>query len=369
MNDENNLWKAVAKRDAAMDGQFVYGVLTTKIFCRPGCASRTPLRKNVRFYRTASEAVADGLRACLRCHPEEDHKDSAGRFQTATQIQTDALRELFTRVCTYIRQNLEDRKTLKLDALSAHFGLSSFHFQRSFKAVVGVTPKQYAEGIRMQTLKEKLREGGPVTDAIYDAGFGASSRVYSALDTRLGMTPKQYRAGGKSVEISYAMAETPLGLVMIGATDRGLCFLEFGATKEELLESLEQEYPTATRVAMAKPYSEEFVRWMQALAGYIEGERVPGKMSLALHGTAFQLKVWQYLQTIPAGSVQSYAEVAAGIGQPKAARAVASACAANRIAVVIPCHRVIRGDGNLGGYRWGFKRKRALLDAERRASK
>jgi AraC family transcriptional regulator, regulatory protein of adaptative response / methylated-DNA-[protein]-cysteine methyltransferase len=357
MSDENNLWKAVAERDAGMAAQFVYGVLTTKIFCRPGCASRTPLRENVRFYATAAEAEADGLRACLRCRP------------TAAQMQRDALRELFARVCAYIRQNLDDRKALKLDALSAQFGLSPFHFQRSFKVVVGVTPRQYAEGVRMQTLKEKLRDGEPVTDAIYGAGFGTSSRVYGVVDTRLGMTPKQYRSGGRNVEISYAVAETPLGLVMIGATDRGLCSLEFGATEEELLESLEQEYPAASRIAMAKPYSEEFVRWMQALAGYLEGERAPGKMPLALHGTAFQLKVWKYLQTIPAGSVQSYAEVAVGIGQPKAARAVANACAANRIAMVIPCHRVIRGDGSLGGYRWGLERKRALLDAERRAAK
>jgi AraC family transcriptional regulator, regulatory protein of adaptative response / methylated-DNA-[protein]-cysteine methyltransferase len=356
MSDEDKFWQAVEEKDSNLDGQFVYGVLTTKVFCRPGCASRTPLRKNVRFYASAQAAEADGLRACLRCGP-------------GNPFQSDALREQFGRVCTYIRRNLENREALKLGTLSGRFGLSPFHFQRSFKAVVGVTPRQYAEGIRMQTLKEKLRAGEQVTDAIYGAGFGASSRVYGGVDTRLGMTPKEYRSGGRNIEISYALAETPLGLVMIGATDRGLCFLEFGENAEELLESLEQEYPAATRVAMAKPYSEEFVGWMQALAGYLEGERAPGKMPLALHGTAFQLKVWQYLQTIPAGSAQSYAEVAAGIGQPRAARAVASACAANRIAVVIPCHRVIRGDGGLGGYRWGLERKRALLDAERRTAR
>jgi len=360
MIDEEKFWQAVVERDSGMAEQFVYGVLTTRIFCRPGCASRTPLRKNIRYYSTAAEAEADGLRPCLRCRPNE----SRGSVKPS---QGEALRQQFSRVCTYIRRNVEDRQSLKLDALSKRFGLSPFHFQRSFKAVVGVTPRQYAEGIRMQILKEKLREGEPVTDAIYGAGFGTSSGVYRGVDTQLGMTPKEYRSGGSDIEISYALAETPLGLVMIGATDRGLCFLEFGESQEELLESLEQEYPAATRVAMAKPHSEEFEGWMRSLARYLGGERVPGKMPLALHGTAFQLKVWRYLQTIPAGSVQSYSEVAVGIGQPKAVRAVASACAANHIAVVIPCHRVIRGDGSLGGYRWGLERKRALLDAERRA--
>ncbi len=183
------------------------------------------------------------------------------------------------------------------------------------------------------------------------------------------MTPKQYRKGGENVEISYATADTPLGMIMIGATDRGLCFLEFGDSSQELLESLEQEYPAATRVPMSEPYSAQFTGWMQALAGYLEGERALSKMPLALHGTAFQLKVWRYLQTIPPGSVQSYTEVAEAIGQPTSARAVANACGANRIAVVIPCHRVIRGDGSLGGYRWGLDRKRALLDTERRTAK
>jgi AraC family transcriptional regulator of adaptative response/methylated-DNA-[protein]-cysteine methyltransferase len=279
------------------------------------------------------------------------------------------VREQFAAVCQYIRRNLEDRDALKLDALGRRFGMSSFHFQRSFRAVVGVTPRQYAEALRMQTLKENLRGGETVTDAIYEAGYGASSRVYATADAQLGMTPKQYRSGGAKVEISYATADTPLGFVMIGATDRGLCFLEFGDSEDELLESLAQEYPAATMVPMAKPYSSEFGVWMQGLSSYLDGESALAKMPLALHGTAFQLKVWRYLQTIPTGSVQSYSEVAKAIGRPKAIRAVASACAANRIAVAIPCHRVIRGDGGLGCYRWGLARKRALLDAERGAAK
>ena len=353
MQNEQSLWQAVQNKDASLDGAFLYGVLTTKVFCRPGCPSRAPLRKNVRFYETAKQAQDDGLRPCLRCKP--------------LTRPADALREKFRQVSTYIRQNLENRDALKLEALSRNFDLSPFHFQRTFKAIIGVTPRQYVEALRMQTLKEDLRTSPSVTDAIYSAGFGSSSRVYDRTDTKLGMTPKEYRSGGKDIEISYATAETSLGLVMLGATDRGLCFLEFGESEEELMESLLQEYPASSPVSMKKPYSEQFVGWMQALSNYLEGERQLSQIPLALHGTAFQLKVWRYLQTIPSGSVQSYSELASAIGKPRAVRAVASACAANHIAVVIPCHRVIRGDGGLGGYRWGLDRKRALLDTERRA--
>jgi AraC family transcriptional regulator of adaptative response/methylated-DNA-[protein]-cysteine methyltransferase len=296
----------------------------------------------------------------MRCRPLE-LETLAGHMERTS-------RQRFQLICKYIRQNLDNRTALSLDALGHRFGFSSYHFQRTFKSVIGVTPRQYAEALRMQTLKENLRDGETVIDAIYGAGFGTSSRVYDAVDTSLGMTPKQYRAGGADVEISYATATTPLGMVMIGATDRGLCFLDFGKSTNELLKSLEHEYPAAKLVAMAKPYSAQFTDWMQGLSSYLEGERALSQTPIALHGTVFQLKVWRYLQTIPAGSVQSYSEVAKAIGQPGAARAVANACAANRIAVVVPCHRVIRGDGSLGGYRWGLDRKRALLQTERRTA-
>jgi AraC family transcriptional regulator of adaptative response/methylated-DNA-[protein]-cysteine methyltransferase len=262
--------------------------------------------------------------------------------------------------------NLEDRALMKLEALSRHFRLSPFHLQRTFKAAVGMTPKKYVEELRMQAFKEDLRSGTTVTTAVYDAGFGSSSRVYERVDTKLGMTPRQYRAGGKDVEISCAAVDTPLGQMMIGATDRGLCFLEFGRTESELLDSLQQEYPAAHISPLSKPYSEQYLGWVEALSAYLEGEKALGKLPVSLHGTAFQVKVWNYLQTIPNGSVQSYSEVAKAIGHPKATRAVASACAANHIALVVPCHRVIRGDGGLGGYRWGLERKRALLDTERK---
>ena len=350
MLDEEKCWRAVVERDRSQDGVFLYGVLTTKVFCRPGCAARKPLRTSVRFFETAAAAEAAGLRACLRCQPLNSTQD---KFQAVRQ---------------YIRKNLQNNERLKLEALSRHFQLSPFHFQRTFKAAVGVTPRKYIQELRMQTLKEDLREGATVTQAVYGAGFSSGSRVYERAGTQLGMTPKQYRSGGLGVEITYAVAETPLGLMMLGATDRGLCFLEFGASLPELFESLASEYPAARRVPLAEPYPGDFNEWMNALAGYLEGERALGKLPLALHGTAFQLKVWNYLQTIPAGSVQSYTEVARGIGAPRAARAVARACAANCLAIVVPCHRVIRGDGGLGGYRWGLDRKRALLDTERRKS-
>jgi AraC family transcriptional regulator of adaptative response/methylated-DNA-[protein]-cysteine methyltransferase len=353
MLDTNQLWQAVQAKDKSLGGQFLYGVVTTKIFCRPGCPSRAPKRENVRFYTTAQEAQADGLRPCLRCRPLDD---------------TDAVRAKFGSVCTFIRRNLENRDALKLQALSRRFDLSPSHFQRTFKSVVGVTPRQYAEGLRMQGLKEDLRSGASVTDAIYSAGFGSASRLYDRADTHLGMTPKEYRSGGKGIEISYAILKTPLGLMMLGATDRGLCFLEFGSSSKDLRTSLQQEFPSSTLIAMEQPYSDQFLGWMQALTGYLEDHRAVQTMPLSLHGTAFQLKVWNYLQTIPTGRTHTYSEVAQAIGHPKAVRAVASACAANRIAIVVPCHRVIRGDGGLGGYRWGLDRKRSLLDGEKRSA-
>jgi AraC family transcriptional regulator of adaptative response/methylated-DNA-[protein]-cysteine methyltransferase len=350
MTDQDSFWQAVLQNDASFDGRFLYGVLTTKVYCRPSCPSRAPLRRNVRFYATSGEAEADGLRPCKRCKPLED---PASPHEKLRQIRA------------YIRQNLDNREALKLPALSRHFGLSPFHFQRTFRSLAGVTPRQYVEDLRTETLKEDLRAQPSVTDAIYSAGFGSSSRVYERAGTNLGMTPKQYRAGGLAVEISYAAERTPLGPVMIGATDSGLCFVEFGESETELLAALRTEFPAATLVPMPSPRPPEFVEWVAALNGFLEGERAAARPPVALHGTAFQLKVWRYLQTIPRGSVQSYSEVAQAIGHPKAVRAVASACAANRVALLVPCHRVLRGDGGLGGYRWGLERKRALIDAER----
>jgi AraC family transcriptional regulator of adaptative response/methylated-DNA-[protein]-cysteine methyltransferase len=274
----------------------------------------------------------------------------------------------FQELCDYIQAHAADGDGLTLEQLSARSGLSPFHLQRSFKAAVGVTPKEYVEGCRLAALKEKLRSGHTVTDAIYEAGFGSSSRVYERVDTRLGMIPSEYRAGGKGVRISYVTVESPLGRMMVGATDRGLCFIQFAESEPELLAQLRKEYPAAELQPMQQPWSQQFRLWMRSLDRHLQGAEPGLDLPVEVRATAFQLKVWKFLQTIPYGSVHSYAEVAAAIGQPGATRAVASACARNTVAIVIPCHRVIRGDGTLGGYRWGLARKRTLIDQERAAS-
>jgi AraC family transcriptional regulator, regulatory protein of adaptative response / methylated-DNA-[protein]-cysteine methyltransferase len=275
-------------------------------------------------------------------------------------------RERMERLCGYIRAHCNDGEPLTLETLSRQAELSPFHLQRTFKAVTGSTPREYVEMCRMEVLKSELRNGKPVTDAIYEAGFGGSSRVYEKVDTRLGMTPREYRQRGKNVAISYASVDSPLGLLLIGATDRGLCFVQFGETKAELLVKLREEYPEASIQEMKEPYSPEFGKWTGELLRYLRREQARLDVPLDVKASAFQMKVWRYLQSIPPGEVQSYSEVAAAIGSPKAVRAVGSACAANRVAIAIPCHRVIRGDGGLGGYRWGLERKRVLLDEERK---
>jgi AraC family transcriptional regulator, regulatory protein of adaptative response / methylated-DNA-[protein]-cysteine methyltransferase len=291
---------------------------------------------------------------------DRTHSDATHSHPT----QSEATR--IRKTCDYIRAN--PHLPLQLNDLSTQAGLSPAHFQRRFKAIVGVTPRQYVEACRLETLKGQLRDAPSVTDAIYEAGFGSSSRVYERVDTRLGMTPAQYRNGGKNIEVSWVSVDSALGRMMIGATDRGLCFVQFGDRDDELLEMLRAEYPAARLEPMREPYPEEFQNWMTALKNHLAGQQPRLDLPLDLRATAFQMKVWQYLQSIPYGSVQSYAEVASGMGQPKAARAVAGACAANRVALVIPCHRVIRGTGELGGYRWGIARKRVLIDKERHAA-
>jgi AraC family transcriptional regulator of adaptative response/methylated-DNA-[protein]-cysteine methyltransferase len=264
-------------------------------------------------------------------------------------------------LCRHIAAHADE--ALPLRALAALAGLSSFHLQRRFKADIGVSPREYQEACRLKTFKSRLQKQCAVTEAIYDSGFSSSSRVYAKADARLGMTPRQYRTGGKALKISHADAMTPLGRLMIGATDRGICFIEFGDAAENLAR-LAKEFPAAELSPMTADRRKEFDGWMKRLSDYLKGGKVRLDLPLDIRGTAFQMKVWKYLQKIPKGTAQSYREVAEGIGLPKAARAVARACATNRIAVAIPCHRVIRGDGGISGYRWGPERKRKLLDIE-----
>jgi len=268
-------------------------------------------------------------------------------------------------VCRYVEQHSDQAH--KLDALAAMAGLSKHHFARRFKAVVGVTPKEYAAEARLRRLKDGLKDDRSIDAAVYEAGYGSPSRVYEKAARNLGMTPAQYRAAGQGVAISYAMLETPLGPMLIGATDRGICFAQFGDSEEDLRKKLQAEYVNAEIAPMQAPYHPDFAKWTDAIARHLIGERPDLDLPLDIRATAFQLRVWKHLQSIPSGDVQSYREVAAGIGRPTAARAVAAAVARNPVALIIPCHRVIRDSGALGGYRWGLERKRTLLDIERAA--
>jgi len=347
--DDRACWDAVLARDAAMNGRFLFGVLTTGVYCRPSCAARRPLRKNVRFYANAEAAERDGLRACKRCRPNDP--TPAERMQA---------------LCGFIRARADSGEPLTLAVLAEQAGMSPGHLQRTFRSAIGVSPREFVESCRLETLKRGLRAGESVTDAIYDAGFGSSSRVYERADRRLGMTPKEYRAGGKNLAITYAAVSTPVGRLLLGATDRGLCFVQFGDSDEELVEMLRREYPAAALAKMKHTEHPEFRRWIEALRAHLAGDEPLPELPLAVRASAFRLKVWRYLQSIPAGTTRSYTEVARGIGRKGAVRAVANACAANPLAVVIPCHRVIRADGELGGYRWGTDRKRRLLAREGR---
>ena len=352
MIDLDKSWDAVLSRDAATDGRFVYAVKTTGVYCRPTCPSRRPLRKNGEFFATPADAEKAGYRACLRCRPSSAANNVMNRVVHDLARQIDAHPE----------------QTVRLEQLAKRAGYSPFHLQRNFKAIMGSTPKEYQTAARVRTLKQELRNDAPVADAIYQAGFGSGSRVYEKADGQLGMTPSEYRSGGKGLTISYASAETPLGRLMIGATDRGICFLQFGDSDSALTRELGRQFPAAVTQPMPATHKKQFDSWMAALNRHLRGREPQLDLPLDVRGTAFQLIVWRYLQKLPYGEVRSYGEVAAAIGRPSAVRAVARACASNGVALLIPCHRVVRGTGELGGYRWGLQRKRVLLDTERAAS-
>jgi len=342
-------WRALCARDRAADGKFFYAVKTTGVFCRPSCAARPAKRENVTFHANAEEAQKAGFRPCLRCHP------------LASVGQDPATQDMIV-MSRYIADHADE--SLSLDKLAKRAGLSPFHFQRTFKAVLGVTPKQFQTDARMKRLKSNLRGGEGVAGAMFGAGFGSTSRVYEQVDGSLGMTPKAYRAGGKGETLHYATRETALGHLLMAATDRGVCFVQFGDGEKALKDQLAQEYPNAKiEPSAASPALDQ---WIDALEAHLTAGGPRPELPLDLRGTAFQIRVWRFLLSVKEGDAVSYSEVAKGIGAPKAVRAAASACAKNRIAVLVPCHRVLRGDGALGGYRWGEARKRALLDAERK---
>jgi AraC family transcriptional regulator, regulatory protein of adaptative response / methylated-DNA-[protein]-cysteine methyltransferase len=346
---ESAHWQAVVTRDRNFDGQLLYAVRSTGVYCRPSCPSRRPKRQNVEFYFGADAAERAGYRACRRCKPTNLNFGSAEG-------------ELARRVCQHISQNLEG--TLSLEVLSAQLQVSPFHLQRTFKKVMGISPRQYAEARRLAVLKGALRFGVPVTEAIYQAGYGSSSRVYERSDERLGMTPQTYRKGGEGMLIRYVIAESALGKLLVAGTERGISAVCLGDSEAKLKRALFGEYPKAKFEAD----SSRLRPWVQAILQELRGELPSVELPLDLQATAFQWRVWEELRRIPRGSTRSYTEVARAIGKPRAVRAVARACATNPACLVIPCHRVVREDGEMGGYRWGIKRKERLLEREKSAA-
>lgn len=337
---------ALRGRDPAYDGRFVYGVVTTGVFCRPSCGARPPREEHLRFFADNDAAAAAGFRPCKRCRPEQPSE--AARLQA---------------VARYIERHAD--QPLPLAQLAAQAGLSPTHFQRRFRARFGVSPRQMQDALRMRTLKSALRQGAAVTDAIYAAGYGSPSRVYGEAARHLGMTPKAYREGGAGERIVWAVRQAALGSLLMAATDRGVCFAQFGDAIEPLHAQLRAEFPNAELVRSDAEHSPALDAWIAALDAHVSRGMPRPDVPLDLRGTAFQMRVWRFLLGLEEGQVISYGELARALDAPSAQRAVAAACGANRVAVLVPCHRVLRGDGALGGYRWGLARKRALLDGER----
>ncbi|HYE00106.1 MAG TPA: bifunctional DNA-binding transcriptional regulator/O6-methylguanine-DNA methyltransferase Ada [Alphaproteobacteria bacterium] len=341
---EDERWAAIQARDSRADGAFVFAVVTTGIYCRPSCPARHAKRTNIRFYPDCAAAEAAGFRACKRCTP--DGEALAQRHAAAVR-----------RACDLIEAS---EAPPRLAALAEAAGLSPFHFHRVFKHATGVTPADYAAARRVERLKAELAEGQPVAQAIYGAGYGSGSRVYESAGAMLGMTPARYARGGQGEAIRWAVAPSPLGPLLVAATARGVCAIEFGEDAEALRARLAKRFPKAE----IGPDDGALAPWIAAVAAYLDRPSGGLDLPLDIAGTAFQRRVWRALQDIPIGQTLSYAEVAARLGQPKAVRAVARACASNAVALAIPCHRVVGKDGTLTGYRWGVERKRALLEGE-----
>lgn len=338
-------WAAVIARDAAADGRFCYSVRTTGVYCRPSCGARLARPENVRFHDTPADAERAGFRPCKRCHPDRtpDRQARTNRIIAA---------------CQRIEQ-ADSPPTLA--ELAAAAGLSPYHFHRQFKAVTGLTPKAYADAQRARRVRGALAAGETVTRAVVDAGYGSSSRFYAESDRILGMTPTDYRARGRAHRIRYGLTSCSLGAVLVAASDKGICEVALGDDPRALEAALRVRFADARRTRD----DAQFTQWVAAVVAAIDDPVACADLPLDIRGTAFQQRVWQALRSIAPGTTRSYAQVAAQIGQPGSARAVASACAANKLAVLVPCHRVVRGDGSVSGYRWGAARKRALLRRER----
>ncbi|HEY2972377.1 MAG TPA: bifunctional DNA-binding transcriptional regulator/O6-methylguanine-DNA methyltransferase Ada [Pyrinomonadaceae bacterium] len=347
-DDYESHWQAVLTKDARFDGRFVFAVSSTGIYCRPSCASRRPRRENVSFFQLPEAAEQAGFRACLRCHP---------RNARVIDPQIQMARE----VCRIIEQN--EGEPITLATLSEQVGVSSFHLQRTFKSIMGITPQRYAEAYRVNRFKQGVRKGEAITTAIYDAGFGSSSRLYERASSQLGMTPATYGKGGRGAVINYAIVKAPLGRLLVAATNKGVCSVMLGDSDAALEANLLNEFPAAEIRHDEEPLRSS----LNAIVEHLKSKSPHIDLPLDIRATAFQRQVWEQLRAIPYGQTHSYSEVAKAIGQEKAVRAVARACATNPVALVIPCHRVIREDKSLGGYRWGLERKKKLLETEHEA--
>jgi AraC family transcriptional regulator, regulatory protein of adaptative response / methylated-DNA-[protein]-cysteine methyltransferase len=342
LRSKEHRWALVESRDHQADGEFVYAVKSTGIFCRPSCPSRRPRREMIEFYDNPALAQKAGYRACLRCAPAERNSQLA-KIESA---------------CRFIEQNLES--TVSLDQIAAHVGLSPFHFQRLFKKRLGISPRQYQQAQRSGKFKQALHTEVRITDAIYEAGYGSSSRAYESGSDQLGMTPTAFRRNGEGMNISYTIISSPMGKLLIASTERGLCAVRFGDSDASLLRELQSDFHAANlqrRDSELKPA-------VASVKSLMAGMNISGDIPLDIQGTAFQQRVWNALRQIPRGQTRSYTEVAQSIGSPKAVRAVANACASNPVALVVPCHRVVQANGKLAGYRWGVERKAALLRKE-----
>jgi AraC family transcriptional regulator, regulatory protein of adaptative response / methylated-DNA-[protein]-cysteine methyltransferase len=345
--DDDTAWLAVETRDRAADGTFVFGVRTTGVYCRPSCPARRPKRANVSFFASPKEAELAGYRACMRCDPQGEGE--SGIDQIVRQAKE------------YLQRNSE--RNVTLDELARVVGASPFHLQRKFKEIVGVSPKRYQDARKSEQLKARLRAGETVSRATFEAGFGSARAAYANAGGQLGMTPGQYRRGGKGSNIEYMIVPSSLGRVLVAATERGVCAVAIGDKDQQLERELRNEFPQAN--VKRSRSNDELRAWVEAVVNCAEGECVAPEVPIDLFGTEFQLRVWEALRKIPFGARRTYGEIAHSVGTPKASRAVGTACGKNRVALLVPCHRAVRSDGSEGGYRWGEWRKGKLLERER----
>lgn len=339
------LWEAVLNRDATIDGKLFYGVRSTGVYCRPICPSRRPNRNQVCFFDSAQKAEIAGFRPCKRCQPQSQTVPNPAKAKVLT-------------VCRYIEAQVDHIPTLW--ELSSQVGMSPSYLQKVFKQIIGVSPFQYADALRSQRLKQRLQEGEGIAHAVYDTGYGSSSQLYEKAPKQLGMTPKTYQQAGKTISIVYAIAPCPLGYLLVATTEKGICAVKLGDEADKLEHILNQEFHQADIVRDHQTHQE----WIQAILDFIAGDETHLDLPLDVRGTAFQKQVWQVLQKIPYGETRTYTDIARNLAKPQAVRAVGNACGANPIALIVPCHRVLRSDGSLGGYRWGIERKQKLLIQE-----